>query len=104
MINLKRLLGIMETGSLTAEIARNRVDFGGSNETLESAVLREVRDLERRISNATFSDRRIIVQIYFTSREKITRGVMDHFKEQGFIVDLYSNPELPDYQALIIGW
>lgn len=103
-MGLRELFGIKETGSWTAEEARNRVEFGGSHETLESAIYKEIKNIESSINGATFSEKRITSQIYSSSKREVTNGVIEHFKEKGFITDLYSNPEIPGYDILIIGW
>lgn len=101
---LSDLFKIKSAGSWTAEEARSRVDYGGSNETLESATFREIKTIESKINSATFSGDRITSAIYNSRRHDITEGVKAHFVEKGFIVDIYKNQEIPDYEIMIVGW
>lgn len=92
----KSYLGVLE--------AQNIFRFGYKNVTLEDAVSRELEDLESSIKTKSERGKRILSVAYPDSKLDLVERLTEHFKEKGFVVDIYKNPEIKGFVLLIIGW
>ena len=102
---MKKLLFFKhEKKFLSAEEARNFLKYGFREVTFQKVLEREVSELESTIKSKSTSGFRLLTSTYPGYKRDLVEELRKHFKENGFIVDLYENPEVEDFILLIIGW
>jgi len=100
-----KLLGFKhEKHYLSAEEAQNIFRFGYRNVTLEEALSKEIDYLETIIKSKSVAGSRITSTAYSDTKMDLVEKLADHFKERGFVVDIYGNQDIKGFILLIIGW
>ena len=100
-----KLLGFKhEKHYLSAEDAQNILRFGYRDVTIQDALAKEISDLETMIKSKSGSGCRIMSIAYSDTKTDLVERLADHFKERGFVVDIYENPNIKGFILLIIGW
>ena len=100
-----KLLGFKhEKHYLSAEEAQNILKFGYKNITVEDALSKEIDDLETMIRSKSGVGGRILVYSYPDYKMDLVEKLVEHFKENGFVVDIYKNPKIEGFVVLVIGW
>lgn len=89
---------------LSAEDAQNILRFGYRNVTIQDALAKEISDLETMIKSKSGLGCRIMSVSYSDTKTDLVERLADHFKERGFVVDIYENPNIKGFILLIIGW
>lgn len=94
-----------EKKAMSADNARNLFWYGDRHITLEKAIKKEISWVESEINNSCkIENRRILCKTVPVVKSQITDKVIEHFKNEGFVVKLEKFDEIPEYQVLIIGW
>ena len=101
---MRLLLFKREKHYLSAVEAQNLLMYGFKNMTLEEAVLKEVDDLELAIKSKSGIGYRVTTKTYQDWKKELVEKLAEHFKENGFVSDIYKNPRIPNTLILIIGW
>ena len=89
---------------LSAEEARNILRFGSRSTSLQDAILKEINDLETSIKTKSLTSCRMVTRTYDDYKDDLVEKLAEHFKEKGFVVDIYENQNIKDFILLIIGW
>ena len=89
---------------LSAEEAQNILKYGFRDVTFQEVLEREVNELESVIKSKSSSGFRFLTSTYPDCKRDLVEGLGKHFMENGFVVDLYENPEVEGFIILIIGW
>ena len=90
--------------TLTADQARNLLDFGRMGETLDMAAVKEIRIIEERVKRNSEYGKRVITSVVSNNLLPVSKKVIAHFKKMGFFVDLYDKDEVKDSHIIIISW
>ena len=101
---MKLLFFKHEKKFLSAEEARNILKYGFRGVTFQEVLEREVNELETLIKSKSSSGFRILTSTYPDYKRDLVEELRKHFRENGFVVDLYENPEVEGFIILIIGW
>ena len=100
-----KLLGFKhEKHYLSVEEAQNILRFGYRDVTIQDALSKEIDDLETSIKSKSSLGSRITSTAYSDTKMDLVEKLADHFKEKGFVVDIYENPNIKGFILLIIGW
>ena len=100
-----KLLGFKhEKHYLSVEEAQNIFRFGYRNVSLEEALSKEIDYLETAIKSKSVEGSRITSTAYSDTKMDLVEKLADHFKERGFVVDIYENQNIKGFILLIIGW
>ena len=100
-----KLLGFKhEKHYLNAEEAQNILKYGFKNVTIQDALSKEIDDLEVIIKSKSGVGYRIMSVAYPDCKLDLVEKLSEHFKESGFVVDIYKNSNIKDSILLIIGW
>ena len=89
---------------MSAEEARNILRFGYKDVTIQEALSKEIDDLEMTIKSKSGSGCRIKSTSYQDQKSDLVEKLAEHFKEKGFVVDIYENPDIKGFILLVIGW
>jgi hypothetical protein len=89
---------------LSAEEARNILKYGFKGVTFQEVLENEVDELEASIKSRSSSGYRILTSTYQDYKRDLVDGLAKHFRDNGFKVDIYENPEVEGFILLIIGW
>lgn len=89
---------------LSAEEAKNILRYGFRNITLNEASLKEIDSLELKIRNKSMNGCSILSRVYPINQSELVESMSEHFKEKGFITDIYKNEDIPGFMILVIGW
>lgn len=89
---------------LTAREAQNILKYGFRNITITEAFSKEVDYLESSIKSKSLEGFRILASPYPNYKEDLVEELVGHFREKGFTVDIYKNPNIDGFLVLIIGW
>jgi hypothetical protein len=89
---------------LSAEEARNILKYGFRGVTFQEVFEKEVSDIEASIKVKSSSGFRILTSTYPDYKRDLVEELAKHFRENGFKVDIYENPEVEGFILLIIGW
>ena len=89
---------------LSAEEAQNILRFGYRNVTIQDALAKEIDDLEIMIKSKSGVGSRIMSCSYPDYKLDLVKKLSEHFKENGFVTDIYENSEIKGFVVLIIGW
>ena len=102
--DMKLLFFKHEKKFLSAEEARNILKYGCRGITFQEVFEREVSELEATIKSKSSSGFRILTSTYPDYKRDLVEELGKHFRENGFVVDLYENPGVEGFILLIIGW
>ena len=89
---------------LSAEEARNVLKYGFRGVTFQEVLEKEVNELEAIIKSRSSSGFRILTSTYPDYKRDLVEELGKHFRENGFVIDLYENPKISNTILLIIGW
>ena len=101
---MKLLFFKHEKKFLSAEEARNILKYGFRGVTFQEALEREVSELEASIKYKSSSGFRILTSTYPDYKRDLVEELGKHFRERGFVVDIYENQDIKGFILLIIGW
>ena len=101
---MKLLFFKHEKKFLSAEEARNILKYGFKGVTFQEVLENEVDELETSIKSRSSSGYRILTSTYQDYKRDLVDGLSKHFRDNGFKVDVYENPEVEGFIILIIGW
>lgn len=100
-----KLLGFnSEKHYLNAEEALNIFKFGSKGTDIQSALSKEIDDLETSIKTKSSTGCRVLTHIYEDYKADLVEKLVEHFKGAGFITDVYKNPGIKGFIILVIGW
>ena len=103
---MKNLFSFMsrEKSFLNANEALNILKYGFRNVTFEEALEKEIEELESSIRSKSVNGFRILSSSYPDFKRDLVEKLAENFKEKGFVVDIYENPDIKGFLVLIIGW
>lgn len=102
---MRNLFGFKrEKHYLSVEEAQNILKYGFRNITTQDALSGEIEDLESSIKSKSGLGYRVLTKVYQDYKQDLIEKVFSHFKEKGFVVDLYKNPGIKGFIILVIGW
>jgi hypothetical protein len=89
---------------LSATEAQNILKYGFKSVTFQDALSKEISDIELIIKSKSEAGCRVMTCSYPDYKIDLAEKLKDHFKENGFVVDIYKNPEISGFVLLVIGW
>ena len=103
---MKNLFSFMnrEKSFLNANEALNILKYGFRHVTFEEALSNEIEELESSIKSKSANGFRILASSYPDFKRDLVEKLAENFKEKGFVVDIYENPDIKGFLLLIIGW